>query len=76
VIAHLAMLRRWLASGPNGERHGFTAMRLLHRDSRGAALAGIASGAFHPPLVPNTPPTDKPEFGGGRSGGAGASGEF
>jgi len=72
------MIRRWLSISPDGERYGFTSMRLLTADRRlltmmGTATVvlqpgpGIASHAAHPP---------KPDFQGGRSGGAGASGSF
>jgi hypothetical protein len=68
-------LKRWLASGPNGSRGGFIAERLLASERERLALAGgataLAPGAPQPHS--HEPP---PSFGGGRSGGAGASGKF
>ena len=69
-------LRRWLARGPGGIRHGFTAARLSGKDKQwinvGAAVPGL--------LVPQTPgpQPSSPDFrfGGGQSGGGGASGDF
>jgi hypothetical protein len=70
------VIRRWLASGPGGIRHGFTAARLSGVDKQwmnaGSTVAGLLS-----PQAP-VPQRRGPEFrfGGGRSGGGGASGEF
>src|SRR5437867_11080897 len=72
-------IRRWLAGGPNGTRFGFTAARVLNRDSRLMTVVSTASAAFQPHVSPSAPAvteTAKPQFAGGRSGGAGASGEF
>ena len=68
--------RRWIASGANGSRKGFVAHRLLESEKTKLALAGTAT-VFAPgapaPAAKEPPP---PTFGGGRSGGAGASGSF
>ena len=72
-------IRRWLAGGPNGTRFGFTAARVLNRDSRLMTVVSTASAAFQPHVSPSAPAvteTAKPQFAGSRSGGAGASGEF
>lgn len=78
LMAVAVVLRRWLASGPGGERNGFTGERILHSDVDTLRLAGLAAAAIH--LDSNRPAPDpapsSPEFGGGRSGGAGAGGEF
>lgn len=37
-------IRRWLSNGPGGERHGFTAARLLERDRAVLSAVGTASG--------------------------------
>jgi hypothetical protein len=68
------VVRRWLLSGPEGERNGFTPLRVLSKDRAAVAMLGMASATFKP-VAPATaaPP---PEFGGGRSGGGGASGSF
>ncbi len=72
-------IRRWLSSGSSGARFGFTPARILNRDSRLMTVVSTASAAFQPQASPSAPAvteTAKPEFAGGRSGGAGASGEF
>jgi hypothetical protein len=68
-------LKRWLASGVNGSRSGFIAGRLLASERERLALAGGATALAPGAPQPHThePP---PSFGGGRSGGAGASGRF
>jgi hypothetical protein len=70
-------IKRWLASGANGDRDGFTAARLLASDQARVGTFSIASLA-HPAAAgpqPASAPAD-PIGGGGRSGGAGASGKF
>src|SRR5437879_623032 len=72
-------IRRWLSSGSSGARFGFTPARILNRDSRLMTVVSTASAAFQPKASPSAPAvteTAKPQFAGGRSGGAGASGEF
>ena len=68
-------LRRWLAKGPNGERAGFTPLRVLDSENRALAAASALSL-----VLPHAPPTSpsEPSFkpGGGQSGGGGASGDF
>jgi uncharacterized membrane protein YgcG len=75
LIGTVVVLRRWLSSG---DRNGFTASRILISDKRGISALGTASAALHPiPQMPaETPSTRDLEPGGGRSGGAGASGSF
>ena len=69
-------LRRWLASGENGARHGFVAHRLLASEKASLALAGSAT-VFAPGAPPAHTPEPPPAIGGGgSSGGAGASGSF
>ena len=71
-------IRRWLARGPGGIRHGFTAVRLSGKDKHwmnaGSAMLGLVS----PHSITPGPQTSSPDvrFGGGHSGGGGASGEF
>lgn len=70
-------VRRWLASGAQGMRHGYTASRLLASDQ--AALGGLAMiSAAHAevPVAQSPPPVDPAIGGGGRSGGGGAGGSF
>lgn len=68
-------VRRWLAAGSGGDRAGLTAAR-LHADEVDAIdLLGTVSLTVQP--HPSLPPAGPPEtFGGGRSGGAGAGGEY
>jgi hypothetical protein len=70
------VLRKWLANGPNGERHGFTSVRILSKDSQLMTVVSTASAAFQPRLAHDQPVAEKPRYEGGRSGGAGATGEF
>jgi hypothetical protein len=67
-------LKRWLAAGADGSRRGVIAERLLasERERLGVvgSVAALAPGAPTPRSHP------EPEFGGGRSGGAGASEKF
>lgn len=71
------LLRRWLAAGPNGERRGFTPVRILSKDARLMAVVGTASAVFHTPVSSShQSAASQPGFDGGRSGGGGANGEF
>ena len=70
------VIRRWLASGPNGERYGFTPVRTLSKHDRLMTVVSTVSAAFQPQPPSPEPAAAKPHFEGGRSGGAGASGEF
>ncbi len=68
-------VRRWLAGGPGEIRHGFTARRLSGKDklrmTAGAAAFGLASP--HPIAQASSPDF---HFGGGDSGGGGASSDY
>jgi hypothetical protein len=77
AVAVAMAVRRWLASGPGGVRHGFTPLALVGRDrstlsALGMASAALPTGATASSSGGSTPPT----FGGGRSGGAGGGGSF
>ena len=76
LIAVAIGVRRWLASGPNGSRSGFVAHRLLASEK--AQLAMVGSATILAPGAPAHTHADAgPAIGGGgRSGGAGASGSF
>jgi hypothetical protein len=71
-------IRRWLASGPGGIRHGFTAARLSEKDKHlltvGSTVVGLLSPHSTTP-APQTSDTDF-HFGGGSTGGGGAGGNF
>jgi hypothetical protein len=76
MIGGAVIVRRWLAGGADGQRHGYTPVRLLASDSRALAALGTASALLQPHLPAPAPAKSEPQFGGGRSGGAGASGSF
>jgi hypothetical protein len=75
-LALAAALRRYLESGPGGERGGFTADPLFDDDARAGALELAAGAASLTPAarVPEEQAALQP--GGGRYGGGGASGTF
>jgi hypothetical protein len=69
--------RRWLERGPGGERHGFTAQRILDKDRTARSMLTMVSAALPSPGGAATPGEPSPSaFGGGRSGGAGGGAEF
>lgn len=74
LIAIAVGVRRWLASGGAGSRGGFVAERILESERDRIALAGSAT--VFVPGAPAAAPEEPSQFGGGRSGGAGASGNF
>ena len=70
-------IRRWLARGPGGIRHGFTAARLSGKDKHWINVGSTVFGTLSPHSTTPSPQTAPDfRFGGGRSGGGGASGEF
>jgi hypothetical protein len=70
------LLRRYLESGPEGERHGFTAAPLFQDPARRHLLeAGAAIVTLSPPAR-SLQEEAKFHGGGGQFGGGGASGEF
>ena len=71
-------LRRWLAKGPGGVRHGFTAARLSSKDKHAMSVGSTVLGLVTPQSITPTPQPTNPDFhfGGGGSGGGGASGDF
>jgi uncharacterized membrane protein YgcG len=71
-------LRRWLALGPDGVRHGFTAARLSGKDKQTMSVGSAVLGLITPQSITPTPQPTNPDFrfGGGGSGGGGASGDF
>jgi hypothetical protein len=78
LIGVALFIRRWLAAGPGGIRDGFTARRLSGKDKQWMSAGTTALGFVSPPLITPSPQTDSPgvQFGGGDSGGAGASSDF
>jgi hypothetical protein len=78
LIGVALVIRRWLAKGPGGIRHGFTAQRLSGKDKRWMN-AGVATiGLVSPNIMTPGPQTGSPDvhFGGGDSGGGGATSDF
>ncbi|ADW68652.1 hypothetical protein [Granulicella tundricola] len=71
-------LRRWLAQGPDGIRHGFTASNLSARDKRHINTGSALLGFVTPQSLTPAPQHHNPDLksGDGASGGAGASREF
>jgi hypothetical protein len=71
-------LHRWLSKGPGGIRHGFTGRRLSGKDKRWVKAVSLASGLASPHLTTLSPESGAPEvrFGGGDSGGGGATSNF
>jgi hypothetical protein len=71
-------IRRWIARGPGGIRHGFTAARLSGKDQRWINVGSTVFGTLSPHATAPSLQTNSPDFrfGGGHSGGGGASGEF
>jgi len=71
-------LRRWLARGPGGIRHGFSASRLSGKDKHWIDAGSGALGLLSPHSIAPMPQPGRQgvHFGGGQSGGGGASSEF
>ena len=71
-------IQRWLASGPGGIRRGFTADRLSGQDKQWMNAGSMVLGQLSPHLIPPSAQTGEPDvhFGGGDSGGGGASSDF
>ena len=78
LIGVALFIRRWLAKGPGGIRHGFTAQRLSGKDKPWMSAGATAIGLVSPNVITPTQQTGSPDvhFGGGDSGGAGASSDF
>jgi hypothetical protein len=71
-------IRHWLARGPGGIRHGFTAARLSRRDKQWINAGSAVLGLVAPQSITPSPQTRSADFrfGGGTSGGGGAGGDF
>jgi hypothetical protein len=71
-------IRRWLARGPVGIRQGFTAERLSGKDKHWMEVGSSALGLLSPQSITPAPQASSPDFrfGGGQSGGGGASSKF
>ncbi len=71
-------IRRWLGAGSSGIRHGFTAERLSGKDKRWMDAGSAVFGLLTPQSITPAPQTGTKDFrfGGGASGGGGATGDF
>jgi hypothetical protein len=71
-------VRRWLDLGPGGIRHGLTAARLSGNDKQWMNFGPNVLGLISPQSITPAPQTSDASvhFGGGHSGGGGASSEF
>lgn len=70
-------VRRWLAAGEDGLRHGYSASRLVASDrDLTAHLALVSAAQVNVPVTSTAPAPDPSIGGGGRSGGGGAGGTF
>jgi hypothetical protein len=71
-------VRRWLARGPGGIRHGFTAARLSGKDKHWMSVGSNVLGLISPQSITPEPQASNQgvHFGGGHSGGGGASSDF
>jgi hypothetical protein len=78
LIGVALFIRRWLAKGPGGIRHGFTARRLSGKDKTWLSAGATAIGLATPNAMAPSPQGGSSDvhFGGGDSGGAGASSDF
>ena len=78
LIGAALLIRRWLAKGPGGIRHGFTAQRLSGKDKRWMNAGVSTIGLVSPNIMTPSPQTGSPDvhFGGGDSGGGGATSDF
>jgi hypothetical protein len=75
LTAVAVFIRRWLAHGPGGIRHGFTAVRLSEKDKQLINAGSAGLGLLSPTPAPQ-PTSPDFHFGGGHSGGGGASSDF
>jgi hypothetical protein len=78
LIGVAFFIRRWLAAGPGEIRHGFTARRLSGKDKSWLSTGITAMGVVSPDIITPSQQTESPDvhFGGGDSGGGGASSDF
>jgi len=72
------LIRRWLDRGAGGIRHGYTAARLSEKDKDWINVGSAGVGLISPESITPAPQTSSPgfHFGGGQSGGGGASSDF
>ncbi len=78
LIGVALLLRRWLTAGSCGIRHGFTARRLSGKDKLWMNVGSAAFGLVAPQAITPSSQPASPDvrFGGGDSGGGGATSDF
>jgi hypothetical protein len=77
LIAVVVGVRRWLASGVDGARGGYIAERLLESEKERLGVVGTFSVVHQGSVAEPARAPEPPALGGGgRSGGAGATGSF
>ena len=80
VLVGVAMLlRRWLAQGQDGVRHGFTAANMSAKHKHAMGVASSVFGLLTPHAITPAPQQQSPKFEsgfGGGSDGGGSSGDF
>ena len=78
LTAVALFIRRWLAGGADGVRYGFTARRLSGKDKQWMNVGSAAFGLLPTHSITPAPQSSSPDvrFGGGHSGGGGASSDF
>ena len=57
LLIGVALVRHWLAAGPGGIRHGFTAQRLSGKDELDRAAGAAAFGLVSPQAIKINPQT-------------------
>lgn len=71
------VIRRWLAAGEGGMRHGYTSSRIVVSDKAHlGTLAMVSTVHTDVPVAESAPAAEPAIGGGGLSGGAGAGGSF
>jgi len=77
LLTGIALLvRRRLDAAPDGVLRGFTAQRLSGNDKRWLNAGSSVFGVAAPQVIAASPQPDSPLFGGGDSGGGGATSDF
>jgi hypothetical protein len=78
LIGVALFVRRWLANGPGGIRHGLTAQRLSGKDKSWINAGAATIGFLAPNQIASSLQAERSEvhFDGGKSGGGGATSDF
>lgn len=76
LIAVALALRRWLTTGVDGERNGFTARQLVESEGATIQMVSLASVAAQPGSGRHPHEPADTSFSGGRSGGGGGGSAF